>query len=61
VERHNDCHHFTQAQTGLTPPFTRHGRQLGLVLPAVLELLVKIVQFTEDLRDVEARYDSVHS
>ena len=45
----------------MAPAFTRHGGQLDLVLPTVLEWLVKIVQFTEDLRDVEARYDGVHS
>jgi hypothetical protein len=31
------------------------------VLPTVLEVLIKIVQFTEDLGDVKARYDGVHS
>jgi hypothetical protein len=59
----SDCdrHHFAQAQAGLTAPFTRHGGQLHLVLPAVLELLIKIVQFTEKACDIKARYDGVHS
>ncbi len=54
-------HHFAQTQTGMAPTFTRHGGQLDLVLPTVLEVLIKIVQFTEDLGDVKARYDGVHS
>ncbi len=54
-------HHFAQAEAGMAPAFTSHGGQLDLVLPTVLEVLIKIVQVTEDLRDVEARYDSVHS
>ena len=54
-------HHFAQTKTGMAPAFTRHGGQLDLVLPSMLEVLIKIVQFTEDLCDVEARYDSVHS
>ena len=61
VKGDGDRHHFAQAQAGMAPAFTRHGGQLDLVLPAVLEVLIKIVQFTEDLCEVEAQYDSVRS
>ena len=61
VKGNGDRHHFAQAQAGVAPAFTRHRGQLGLVLPAVLELLIKIVQFTEKACNIEARYDGVHS
>jgi len=61
VKSNGDRHHFAQAQTGVAPAFTRPRGQLGLVLPAVLEVLIKIVQFTEKACNIEARDEGVHS
>jgi hypothetical protein len=54
-------YHLAQAQAGLTALFSWQRWSLCLVLPVVLKLLTKIVQFTEKACDVEARYDDVHS